>query len=79
MLYSHYPQNCIFLYFLEAKNPCFVTKNFSKSSYICFIYFVQTTAQMILQLVGRRKLPDPSLNRIFYTLLINVEYTLSLQ
>ena len=24
-----------FLYILEAKNPCFVTKNCSKSSYIC--------------------------------------------
>ena len=34
MLCSHFTQNCIFLYFLEAKNPCFVTKNCSKSSYI---------------------------------------------
>ena len=41
MLYSHFTQNCIFLYFLEAKNPCFVTKNCSKFSYICVIYFVQ--------------------------------------
>ena len=24
MLYSHCTQDCIFLYFLEAKNPCFV-------------------------------------------------------
>ena len=35
MLYSHFTQNCIFLYFLDARNPCFVTKNCSKSSYIC--------------------------------------------
>ena len=35
MLCSHFTQNCIFLYFLEAKNPCFMTKNCSKSSYIC--------------------------------------------
>ena len=35
MLYSHCTQNCIiFFYFLETKNPCFVTKNCSKSSYI---------------------------------------------
>ena len=35
MLCSHFTQNCIFLYFLEAKNPCFITKNCWKSSYIC--------------------------------------------
>ena len=35
MLYSPCSENCIFLYFLEAKNPCFVTKSCSKSSYIC--------------------------------------------
>ena len=35
ILYSHCTQNCIFLYFLEAKNPCFVMKHCSKSSYIC--------------------------------------------
>ena len=26
MLYSYFTQNLIFVYFLEAKNPCFVTK-----------------------------------------------------
>ena len=37
MLYSHFTQNCnfYFFYFLEVKNPCFVTRNCSKSSYIC--------------------------------------------
>ena len=35
MLYNHFTQNCIFLYFSEAKSPCFVTKNRWKSSYIC--------------------------------------------
>ena len=35
MLYSHYTENCIFLYFLDAKNPCFVMKNYPKSCYIC--------------------------------------------
>ena len=28
MLCSHFTQNCILLYFLEAKNPFFATKNF---------------------------------------------------
>ena len=32
MLCSHFTQNCVFLYFLETKNACFVTKNFRKSS-----------------------------------------------
>ena len=35
MLCDQFTENCIFLYFLEAKNPCFVTKNCSKYSYIC--------------------------------------------
>ena len=45
MLCSHLTQNCILLYFLEAKNPYFVTKNCWK----CYIYFVQKTAQLISQ------------------------------
>ena len=35
MLCSHFTQNCILLYFLEAKNPYFVTKIYWKSSCIC--------------------------------------------
>ena len=35
MLCSHFTQNCILLYILEAKNPYFVTKNCWKSSHIC--------------------------------------------
>ena len=35
MLYSHCTENVIFFTFLEAKNPCFVSKNCSDSSYIC--------------------------------------------
>ena len=35
MLCSHFTQNCILLYFLEAKNPFFATKNLWKSSHIC--------------------------------------------
>ena len=34
MLCSHFTQSCILLFFLEAKNPYFVTKNV-ESSYIC--------------------------------------------
>ena len=35
MFCSHFTQNCILLYYLEAKTPYFVMKNCSKSSYIC--------------------------------------------
>ena len=35
MLYSCSTQNCISLYFLEAKNSRFLTKKCSKSSHIC--------------------------------------------
>ena len=35
ILYSHFTQNDIFLYIFETKNPCFVTRNCSKFSYIC--------------------------------------------
>ena len=85
ILYSYFTQNCIFLYLLEAKNPCFVTKNCSKSSYICVFVLSEKTAQLILQnlhnsrMVGRRELFDPSLNRIFNALSISVQYTGSFQ
>ena len=39
MLCNHFTQNCILLYFLEAKNPYFVTKICWKSSYICVFIF----------------------------------------
>ena len=85
MLYSHFTQNCIFLYFLEAKNPCFVTKNCWKSSYICVFILSKKRRNWFHKnlhnsgMVGRRKLPDPSLNRIFNALSIGVQYTLSFQ
>ena len=85
MFCSHFTQNCILLYFLEAKNPYFVTKNCWKSSYICvFILFKKRRNWVHKNLdnsgmVGRGRLPDPSLNRIFNALLIGVQYTLSFQ
>ena len=85
VLYSHFTQNCIFLYFLDAKNTCFVTKDCWKSSYTCvFILFKKQHNWFHKNLhnsgmVGRRKLADPSLNRIFNALSIGVQYTLSFQ
>ena len=85
MLCSHFTQNCILLYFLEAKNPYFVTKNCWKSSYICIFILSKKRHNWFhknlhnSRMVGRRKLPDPSLNRIFNALSIGVQYTLSFQ
>ena len=82
MLCSHFTQNCILLYFLEAKNPYFVTKNCWKSSYICVFILSKKRCNWFHKnlhnsgMVGRRMLPDPSLNRIFYALSVGVQYTL---
>ena len=83
MLYSHCTQNCIFLVLLEAKSPCFVAENCSKSSYICvFILSKQQHNWLYKKLlnsgmVDRRKLLDPSLNQIFNALPFGVQYMLS--
>ena len=85
MLYIDFAQNCIFLYILGAKNPCFATKNLSKPSCICVFILPQKQHNWSdknlhnLGMVGRRKLPDPSLNHIFNALSIGVQYTLSFQ
>ena len=85
MLCSHFTQNCIFLYFLEAKNPYFVMKNYWKSFYICVFILSKKRRYWFHKnlhnsgMVGRRKLPDPSLNRIFNALLVDVQYRHSFQ
>ena len=85
MLCSHFTQNCIFLCFLEAKNSYFVTKNCWKSSYICVFILSKKRRNWFHKnlhksgIVGRRNLPDSSLNCIFNALSIGVRYTLSFQ
>ena len=77
MLCSHFTQNCILLYFLEAKNPYFVTKNCWKS---CVFILSKKQLNWFHKnlhnsgMVGRRKLHDPSLNRILmlYRLVYNI-------
>ena len=85
MLCSHFTQHCILFYFLEAKNPYFVTKNCWKSFYIC-VFILSKKRRYLFhknlhnsEMVGRRKLPDPLLNHIFNALSIGVRYTLSFQ
>ena len=85
MLCSHFTQNCMLLYFLEAKSPYFVTKNCWKSSYICVFILSKKRRNWFHKnlhnsgMAGRRKLPDPSLNCIFNALSIGVQYILSFQ
>ena len=79
MLYSHCTENCIYSYFLETKIPCFMTKNCSKSSYICVFTLSKKKHNLFYKnfhnsgTVVRRKLPDPSLNCIFNALSISVQ------
>ena len=83
MLCSHFTLNCILFYFLEAKNPYFVTKNCWKSSYICVFILSKKRRNWFhknlhnSEMVGRRKLPDPSLNHISNAQSTGVQYTLS--
>ena len=70
----------IFLYFLKAENTCFVTKNCWKTYYI-FAYILSKKRCNWFHknlhnsgMVGRRKLPDPSLNRIFNALSNGVQH-----
>ena len=73
------------MYFLEAKNLCFVTKNCWKSSYICVFILSKKWRNWFHKnlhnsgMVGRRKLPDPLLNHILNVLSIGVQYTLSFE
>ena len=76
MLCSHFTQNCILLYFLEAKNPYFVTKTCWKSSYI-FVFILSKIQRNWFHknlhnsgMAGRRKMPDLS---------IGIQYTFSFQ
>ena len=85
MFCSHFTQNCILLYFLEAKNRYFVTKICWKSSYNCVFILSKKRCNWFHKnthnsgTVGRRKLPDPSLNRICNALSNGVQYMLSFQ
>ena len=74
-----------FLYILETKNPCFVTKNCWKSSYICVFILSKKRRSWFHKnlhnsgMFGRRELPDPSLNHILNALSIGLQYTLSFE
>ena len=82
MLYSHFNQNSkLFLYILEAKSPCFVTKC-SKSLYMSdFIlakkqqnWFYKNLRNSVM--VGHRKRLNTSLNQISNALSIGVNFDL---
>ena len=77
MFCSHFTQNCILLYFLQAKNPYFVTKNCWKSSYICVFILSKKRPNWFHKNLHNSGMPDPSLNHIFNALSIGVQYTVS--
>ena len=85
MLCSYFTRHCIFFYFLEAKNSCFMTNNCWKSSYICVFILSKNQRNWFHKnlhnsgMVRRRKLPYPSLNCIFNAPSIGVQYKLSFQ
>ena len=85
MFCSHFTTNCVLMYFLEDENPYFVTKNCWKSSYIWVFILPKKRHNWYRKnlhnsgMAGRRKLPDPSLNRIFNALLIGAQYMLLFQ
>ena len=70
------------MYFLEAKNPCLVTKNCSKSSYIsAFVCPKFRTIDFTKIFITQKWLvvgscPTILLNHIFNALSIGVQYTL---
>ena len=81
VLCSHFTQNCIILYHLEAKTPCFLTKNCWKYFYICLFILSKKLRNWFYKtlhnsgIVGCRKLADPLLNCIFNALSIGVQHT----
>ena len=86
MLYSGFTQSCIYLYFLEAKNPCFVKKIIKNLLILVYLFCPKKSTSDFTKtfitnsgIFGRRKLSDPSLNRIFKTLSIGAQYALSFQ
>ena len=85
MLRSHFTQNFFLMYFLEAKNPYFATKNCWKSSYICVFILSKKQHNWFYKnlynsgMFGRIKLRDPSLKCSFNALSISFQYTLLFQ
>ena len=66
-----------FWYLLEIVETCFLKKIFSKSSYICGIFYPKTSNFRNSGLAGRRNLLDPFMNNTFDVLSISLQYTLS--
>ena len=81
-LYSHCTENYFFFFFFFwGENPCFMTKKIVQN-FLIFVYlFCPKNSRIDSRncnsgTVGRRKLSDPLLNRIFNVLSIGVQHTL---
>ena len=66
-IYSHCTRNCTFGYFLEiVETVVFWRKHIQ--NLIIFIFYLKTSNFHDSGMVGRRKLPDPSMKNIFNVL-----------
>ena len=85
MLCSHFTQNCIFCTFWRRKILVLWRREIVEN--LIFVYFILSKKRRNWfhenlgnsGMVGRRKLPDPSLNHIFNLLSVGAQYTVSFQ
>ena len=75
-VYIHCIWDCTFWYFMKiVKTVVFWRKIFK---IIVYLFFYPKTSNVLkLGMVGRRNLPDPSMNNIFHVLSIDLQYNLS--
>ena len=71
-------QNCTFWYFLGiVQTFVYWGKYFQSLLVFTFLFYPEINNFSNSENVGRRKLPDPSMNNIFNVLSIGLQYTLS--
>ena len=76
-IYSHFFRTVLFETFWRRGNLYFLREIFSKSCYIYVFFCPETNNFNNSEVVGRRKLPDSSMDHNFNVLSIGLQYTLS--
>ena len=79
IFYSRCTQNCIFLYFWRLKILVLWRKMVQNLLIFAYLFCPKNSTIDFRKTVRRKKLPDPSLNRIFNPLSICAQYLLSFQ
>ena len=72
-----YSELYIWILSRDCENSCFLKKNVFKIILYLFFFILKPVTSVTM--VGRRKIPDFSLNNIFSVLSIGLQYTLSLK